>query len=162
MHFWFTVITICLVILPTTSPIRALQSAGCGVVDAIDYPIDELVPGYDDFARYRERFGGNHTGIDIGFDRWGDPVYAAARGRVTYADPEGWDTEKGVVIIEHIMPDNTIAYSLYGHMEETDIIGFPQVGQCIERGSLVGTIGWPSRGRPHLHYEIRRILPNDG
>lgn len=162
MHFWFTVITICLVIFPTTSPIHTLQGAGCGLVDAIDYPIDELVPGYDDFSRYRERFGGNHTGIDIGFDRWGDPVYAAARGRVTYADPEGWDTEKGVVIIEHIMPDNTIAYSLYGHMEETDIIGFPQVGQCIERGSLVGTIGWPSRGRPHLHYEIRRILPNDG
>lgn len=161
-RFWFTVIIFGLLLLPTTLPTHAQTSAACGVVDAIDYPIDELVPGYDDFARYRQRFGGNHTGIDIGFDRWADPVRAAARGRVTYADPEGWDTEKGVVIIEHIMPDNTIAYSLYGHMEETDIIGFPQVGQCVERGSLVGTIGWPSRGRPHLHYEIRKMLPNDG
>lgn len=144
-------------------PAAAQQvSAPCGVVDSIDYPIDKLVSGYDDFGLYRQRFGGNHVGIDIGFDRWGDPVYAAARGRVTYADPEGWDTEKGVVIIEHTFPDGSIIYSLYGHVEQTDTIVLPQAGTCIERGFLVGTIGWPSRGRPHLHYEIRNFLPFEG
>lgn len=140
----------------------AAQVALCGVVDAIDYPIDNLVEGYDDFALYRRRFGGNHVGIDIGFDRWGDPVHAAARGRVTYSDPEGWDTEKGVVIVEHTLPDGSIAYTLYGHMEQTDTLFFPQVGQCVERGDILGGIGWPSRGRPHLHYEIRNFLPDDG
>ncbi|NWG17171.1 MAG: peptidoglycan DD-metalloendopeptidase family protein [Chloroflexi bacterium] len=139
---------------PTTAP--------CGVVDAIDFPIDDLVKGYDDFSLYRPRFGGNHTGVDIAFDRWGDPVRAAARGRVTYSDIAGWDSEKGVVIVEHTFPDGSIAYSLYGHMEQTDEIFFPSVGSCVERGQIVGAVGWPSRGRPHLHYEIRDFLPDDG
>lgn len=134
----------------------------CGIVDAIDYPIDGLVEGYDDFGLFRSRFGGNHVGVDIGFERWGDPVAAAARGRVTYADPEGWDTEKGVVIVEHTFPDGSIAYTLYGHMEQSDTITFPRLGDCVERGQVIGTIGWPSRGLPHLHYEIRSFLPNDG
>jgi hypothetical protein len=134
----------------------------CGIVDEIAYPIEPLVEGYDDFARFRARFGGNHTGLDIGFDRWGDPVYAVARGRVTYSDVEGWDTEKGVVIVEHTFPDGSIAYSLYGHMEQTDTLHFPLVGQCVELGDILGGIGWPSRGRPHLHYELRDFLPDDG
>lgn len=147
----------------TPSPLHAqVTNAPCGVVDSMDYPIDRLVQGYDDFALFRARFGGNHTGIDIGFDRWGDPVHAAARGRVTYSDPAGWDTEKGVVIVEHTFPDSTIAYSVYGHMEQTDTIFFPAIGDCVEKGDLLGGIGWPSRGRPHLHYELRRFLPNDG
>jgi peptidase M23-like protein/putative pyrroloquinoline-quinone binding quinoprotein len=134
----------------------------CGVVDALDYPIEGLVPGYDDFGLYRQRFGGNHTGLDIGFDRWGEPVYATARGRVTYADPEGWGTEKGVVVIQHTFPDGSVVYSVYGHMEESDTIVFPQVGSCVERGTVIGTIGWPSQGRPHLHYELRNFLPYEG
>jgi murein DD-endopeptidase MepM/ murein hydrolase activator NlpD len=132
------------------------------MVDSIDYPIDSLREGYDDFGLFRARFGGNHTGIDIGFDRWGDPVHAAARGRVTYSDTAGWDTEKGVVIVEHTFPDASIAYTLYGHMEQTDTIFFPRVGDCVEKGTVLGGIGWPSRGRPHLHYEIRNFLPDDG
>ena len=156
MRLWFIGL-----LLLAAAPVGA-QPAPCGVVDAIDFPIDGLVRGYDDFALYRPRFGGNHTGIDIGFDRWGDPVRAAARGRVTYADVEGWDTEKGVVIVEHTFPDGSIAYSLYGHMEQTDTIRFPTAGRCVERGDVLGAIGWPSRGRPHLHYEIRDFLPNDG
>lgn len=145
------------------APVFAQQTtAPCGVVDAIDLPIDNLVKGYDDFGLYRPRFGGNHTGIDIGFDRWGDPVHAVARGRVTYSDIAGWDTEKGVVIVEHTFPDGSIAYSLYGHMEQTDTILFAGVGRCVERGDVVGAIGWPSLGRPHLHFEMRDFLPNDG
>jgi murein DD-endopeptidase MepM/ murein hydrolase activator NlpD len=153
-----------LLILFSVRPIIAAPANQdtCAVVDQLDYPIDGLVPGYDDFGLYRERFGGNHTGVDIGFDRWYGPVYASARGRVTYADPEGWDTEKGVVILQHTFPDNSIIYTVYGHMEETDTILFPQVGTCVERGTVIGAIGWPSRGRPHLHYEIRNFLPGDG
>lgn len=158
---------ICLFLLLATSVPASAQPphAPCGVVDAIEYPIDisdTLRRGSDDFALYRARFGGNHVGIDIGFERLGEPVYAAARGRVTYADPEGWDTEKGVVIVEHIFPDGSTAYSLYGHMEETETTFFPLVNQCVEPGDVVGTIGAPSRGLPHLHYEIRGFMPGDG
>ncbi len=134
----------------------------CGVVDSFDYPIDRLVEGYDDFAVHRERFGGNHLGLDIGFDRWGEPVRAAARGRVTLSDLEEWDTEKGVVILEHTFPDGSIVYTLYGHMEQSDDIRFPPAGVCVGQGEVIGVVGWPSRGRPHLHYEIRSLLPNEG
>jgi murein DD-endopeptidase MepM/ murein hydrolase activator NlpD len=137
----------------------------CGVVDAIRLPMDnivELTRGYDDFGLYRERFGGLHTGFDMGFDRLGDPIYAAARGRVTYSDPVGWDTEKGVVIIEHLFPDNRIYYTVYGHVEQTDTIFLAPVGTCVEMGDIIAAEGWPSRGRPHLHYEVRTFLPNDG
>lgn len=153
---------ILLVAMLSPTPLTAQTAAPCGVVDSIGYPIDGLVEGYDDFGHYRARFEGNHVGIDIGFDRWGDPVRAAARGRVTYSDTEGWDTEKGVVIIEHTFPDGSIAYTLYGHMEESDVMRFPSVGTCVSQNSTLGGIGWPSRGRPHLHYEIRNFMPNDG
>lgn len=146
-------------------PAHAQRSAPCGVVDGLDYPIDisdTLEQGFDDFGRYRERFGGLHVGLDIGFRRLGEPVYAAARGLVTYSDTEGWDTEKGVVIVEHTFPDGSIIYTLYGHMEETDTLRFPAVGACVERGQVLGGIGWPSRGLPHLHYEIRNFMPDDG
>lgn|SRR5690606_28518136 len=161
----YRLICIVLLLMLGVPTINAQPIAPCGVVDAIDYPIDisdTLERGYDDFALYRARFGGNHVGIDIGFDRYSEPVYAAARGRVTYADPEGWDTEKGVVIVEHIFPDGSTAFTLYGHMEQTDTIFFPRVNSCVERGAVVGVIGHPSRGRPHLHYEIRNFNLGDG
>ena len=47
-------------------------------------------------------------------------------------------------------------------MEQTDDIHFLPVGTCVERGDIVGVVGWPSRGLPHLHYEIRNFLPDDG
>ncbi|MEZ4669162.1 MAG: PQQ-binding-like beta-propeller repeat protein [Anaerolineae bacterium] len=47
-------------------------------------------------------------------------------------------------------------------MEETNTIKFPAVGDCVELGQVIGTVGWPSLGRPHLHYEMRNRLPNEG
>jgi hypothetical protein len=165
VHAYRTICVFILIFLTVPAAAQPSLNPLCGVVDALDYPIDisdTLSRGYDDFALYRARFGGNHVGIDIGFDRHTEPVYAVARGRVTYADPEGWDTEKGVVIIEHIFPDGRTVYTLYGHMEQTDTVFFPRVNSCVERGEVVGVIGDPSRGRPHLHYEIRNFMPGDG
>lgn len=146
---------------------QADLTAVCGVVDALRYPLDDLVEttlarGYDDFARFRASFGGNHTGFDMGFNQHGDPVRAMARGRVTYSDIEGWDTEKGVVIVEHLFPDGSLIYSLYGHVEEANDITLPRVGDCVAMGDTVGAVGWPSRGAPHLHFEVRTFLPDDG
>jgi outer membrane protein assembly factor BamB len=134
----------------------------CGVVDSIDYPIDGISIDHDDFGMYRAVFNGRHTGIDMAFDRYGDPVRAAARGKVTFSDVAGWDTEKGVVIIEHTFPDDSIFFTLYGHMEEVNGRKFPLVGQCVERGDIIGSVGHPSRGAPHLHYEIRVMKASTG
>lgn len=146
-------------ITPTDAP--------CGVVDQIEYPLADLRQttidgGFDDFALFRARFGGNHVGIDVGFRQQGAVVRAVARGRVTLSNVNEWTTEKGVVIIEHIFPNGERYYSLYGHMEETNEVSFPRVGDCLNTGDPVGAVGWPSLGAPHLHYEIRDFLPTEG
>jgi hypothetical protein len=144
-------------------PIHAQSTpADCGVVDAIMFPVDDMGTRGDDFGIYRGRFGGLHVGVDVAFYQYGDPVRAIARGRVTYADPAGWDSEKGVVIIEHTFPDGSVFYSLYGHMEPAGDYFFPGVGQCVAMGDIVGAVGQPTLSAPHLHFEIRDFNPDDG
>ncbi len=151
-----------LALLPAPAPTGAQTPTDCGVVDAIGYPIDGVSEAGDDFGKYRARFGGLHTGVDVAFYRYGEPVYAAARGRVTYSDPEGWDTEKGVVIVEHTFPDGEVFYTLYGHMESIGDYFFPGVGQCVTPETVVGVVGDPSLSAPHLHFEVRTFGPDDG
>jgi murein DD-endopeptidase MepM/ murein hydrolase activator NlpD len=139
----------------------------CGLVDAIMFPVESIetvtIPeGYDDFSIQRGQFGTNHTGFDVAFYEQGAPVMAAARGKVTYSDIRGWNDERGVVIIAHDFPDGNRYYTVYGHMEETDAYILPEKGDCVEMGDVVGAIGWPTSSSPHLHYEIRSILPDDG
>lgn len=145
-------------------PPSAAQSdtAPCGVVDDFAWPVPDIDVKNPDFAIYRARFGGLHTGIDVAFEQLGMPVQAAARGIVTYSDPEGWDTEKGVVVVEHTMPDGTLVNTLYGHMEQLNGYYFPQVDDCVELGDIVGAVGYPSRGLPHLHYEVRTRYRYEG
>src|SRR5215475_13635555 len=153
LNWLFIVLTI-LALLPLQIT-HAQGTDPCGVVDSIDYPIDGVSIQNDDFGMYRAGFGGWHTGIDMAFARYGDPVRAAARGRVTFSVPAGWDIEKGVVIIEHVFPDNSIYFTLYGHMEEINGRSFPKVGECVERGQIIGSVGHPAQEAPHLHYEVR-------
>ena len=80
----------------------------------------------------------------------GEPVYAAAAGRIVFARDAGagWGN---VVIVEHTAPDGTKIQSLYGHLET---IAKPE-GE-VKRREPVGTIG-NAGGRYlcHLHFEIR-------
>ncbi|MBN2469392.1 MAG: M23 family metallopeptidase [Anaerolineae bacterium] len=147
---------------PAAPRAAAQPGADCGIVDTISYPIEDSRRRGDDFGIYRGKFGGLHTGVDVAFYRYGDPVYAIAAGRVTYANPEGWDTEKGVVIIEHTFPDGSVFYSLYGHMQPIGDYFFPGIGQCINAGDIVGAVGSPTLSAPHLHFEIRDFGPDDG
>ncbi len=144
------------------APARSQPAASCGVVDSLRFPINSEREQGGDFGMFRQKFGGLHTGVDIAFYEYGSPVYAIANGRVTYADPEGWDTEKGVVIIEHTFPDGSLFYSLYGHMEPIGDYFFPGVGQCVRPGDVVGAVGRPTLSAPHLHFEIRDFGPDDG
>ena len=147
----------------TSGPTSAqTEVAPCGYVDGFDFPLAGVDTEKSDFGIYRTRFGGLHTGIDIGFHQYGDPVRAAARGRVTYSNPEGWDTEKGVVVIQHTFPDGTLVNTLYGHMEEVNGYHFPTMNQCVEQGQIIGAIGDPSLSLPHLHYEVRTRYRHEG
>lgn len=136
--------------------------APCGYIDGFDYPVPNVNLERTDFGIYRTRWGGLHTGIDVAFRQTGDPVRAAARGIITYSDIEGWDTEKGVVVIQHTLPDGSLVNTLYGHMEELNGHTFPFEGQCVERGDIIGAVGDPSLSAPHLHYEVRTRYRYEG
>ncbi len=150
--------------LPVSSESTLLQP--CGVINAphlIDYPVDRFeFQVISPFGRPSGRYDGQlHAADDwikIEGPSLGEPVHAIGPGRVTYANPTGWGRDRGVVIIEHVLADGTYFYSLYGHIDESEIHNFPARGSCVNLGDVVGVIADP-RPAPHLHFEIRNFGP---
>ncbi|MCB8985081.1 MAG: peptidoglycan DD-metalloendopeptidase family protein [Ardenticatenaceae bacterium] len=141
------------------------RASSCGIVDILDFPLDppdalNVSRGGGDFGVFRDRYGKYHAGEDWRApgegSSFGKPVYSIGNGRVMYAEPEGWNRDKGVVIIEHIFADGRSFYSFYGHLDPPSVILQP--GECVQRGQTVGNIGKP-RTSPHLHFEIRTHMP---
>jgi outer membrane protein assembly factor BamB len=84
------------------------------------------------------------------------PVYSIGHGLITYAEPNGWGRDQGVVIVRHTAPDGDKFLSFYGHLDPPSVV--LNAGDCLVRGEQVGEIGRP-RSSPHLHFEIRTHLP---
>jgi len=111
--------------------------------------------------------GRYHTGEDWYGGRGsslGQPVRAAAAGRVTFTSATAWGRDGGVVILEHRLPDDTIAYSVYGHLMETPEIPLPAALSCVPAGAVIGAVG-DARPAPHVHFEIKvndPTLPGSG
>ncbi len=136
----------------------------CGTADSLQYPVDtaSFTLSQDYGVASPRHQGRYHTGEDWYGGRgtsFGQPVQAAARGRVTYSYPLGWGRDGGVVIIEHRMPDESLIYTQYGHMMETDAIKFPPRETCVEAGTVIGAIT-DARPGPHLHFEVRVANPD--
>lgn len=159
---------------PSTTATPAEVAASTTVVDGFDFPVgprdaDEPPPGYysavglanDDYYR---TFRAWHTGDDWNGPGPGDadlglPVYATANGVVVasgYYSP-AWGN---IVVIQHTLPNGATLWTQYAHLKER----LAQVGQVVERGQIIGSIGkganniWPA----HLHYEMRQCdLPPD-
>lgn len=141
------------------------SGARCGVVDVFDFPIDPpdaatVGRGGGDFGHFRSRYDKYHAGEDwgapAGRQNFGTPVYSIGHGWVSYAQPEGWNRDKGVIIVQHTLADGRVLYSFYGHLDPPSITLEP--GECVLRGQQVGNIGRP-RTPPHLHFEMRTHLP---
>lgn len=136
----------------------------CGIADSISYPVDtnqfRLGQNYGTASpRHQGRF---HTGEDWFAGRGaslGQPVRAAARGRVTYSSPLAWGRDGGVIIIEHTFPDGSIFYTQYGHLTQGEDQTFAPRLSCVEKGDLLGYIG-TARPAPHLHFEVRSNNPD--
>ncbi|PRR69293.1 peptidoglycan DD-metalloendopeptidase family protein [Neomoorella humiferrea] len=90
------------------------------------------------------RGGEFHTGMDIG-GNIGQPVGAAADGRVTFA---GYDGGYGrMVIIDH----GGGLVTRYAHLSGFNV----RVGQRVSRGQVIGYVGTSGRTTgPHLHFEV--------
>ncbi|HEU0074367.1 MAG TPA: M23 family metallopeptidase [Dehalococcoidia bacterium] len=92
-----------------------------------------------------------HTlGIDIGLDYDVDsPISASARGRVTWAGGEDWETYGHHVIIDHGGGMET----LYGHLYEV----FVKEGDVVSQGQLLGYGGDTGiADGKHLHFEVHK------
>jgi hypothetical protein len=141
----------------------AQDVGACGVVDAVQFPVDprtyQMVQGYG-VPSFRHQ-GRYHSGEDWygGPQSVGAPVAAIAAGRVTYSSPSGWGRDGGVVIVEHTMPDESVYYSLYGHIAERGDIQFPARYSCVTLGQVIGAIA-DVRPAPHLHWELRDSRPD--
>ena len=97
-------------------------------------------------SRFGERWGEQHSGIDIGAPL-GSPNKAADGGVVKFA---GWSGNYGkLVIIDHENGYTTY----YGHNNTIKV----KVGQRVARGEVIGTVGETGRATgPHLHFEVRK------
>ena len=136
----------------------------CGLAALFDYPIS---PPDADNGRLRQEYanerrpGSYHTGEDWtveGGASFGEPVYSAGHGQVIYAAPNGWGTDRGVVIVEHTFDGGSTLLSFYGHLDPPSVV--LRAGQCVTRGEQVGEIGRP-RTPPHLHFELRTHMPEE-
>ncbi len=135
----------------------------CRYATTIEFPVDRssfrLV---QEFGALSARHQGRaHTGEDWYAGEGGGPhvVRAIADGRVTFSSPNGWGSDGGVIIVEHTFPDNSIAYSMYGHLSEAGGVAFPAAFTCVRAGDVLATIG-DVRPAPHLHFEIRTSNPS--
>jgi murein DD-endopeptidase MepM/ murein hydrolase activator NlpD len=145
-----------------TASLEAYVRDGNIQVDRLER-VPSLRPVPSHLGRLTSRFGrridpinhrlSQHNGIDIAANR-GTPIYASARGVVTSS---GYENQLGnIVRIDH---GNRIE-TWYAHMDALTV----KVGQTVERGEQVGTVGTTGRTTgPHLHYEVHvNGVPVDG
>jgi murein DD-endopeptidase MepM/ murein hydrolase activator NlpD len=109
------------------------------------------VRGYitDGFGVRHNPFGGRdtemHTGLDIATNP-GTAIESTADGIVIFAGFTGG--YGNVVVVDHGYGITT----RYGHMQQVEVA----VGQHVNRGSVVGTVGSTGRSTgSHCHYEVR-------
>lgn len=112
------------------------------------------VPGFSYISCYfgwDYYFGRYHKGIDIGdWGIFGSNIYATKGGTVIIA--EDWYIP-GYSYGKYVTVDHGGGYtSTYAHMDTVNVY----VGQVVEKGDVLGTVGNTgfSTG-PHLHFEIR-------
>jgi len=85
-----------------------------------------------------------HNGIDVAAAD-GTPIYAPARGRVTFAGRKG--PLGNALVLDHGFGVKTV----YGHTKEILVA----TGETVERGDKIASIGSSGRSTgPHLHYVV--------
>ena len=107
------------------------------------------------YSSQNQRWYRGHLGEDwarTGGGSLGEPVYAAAAGRVvTLLDNCGNYVD--VVIIEHQVDGlSEPIYSFYGHLEAD---GYVSEGDWVAKRQQIGVLGDPVSFFPHLHFEIK-------
>ncbi|MBA5629189.1 murein hydrolase activator EnvC family protein [Moheibacter lacus] len=127
------------------------------ITDGFDFPVGKPEgEGYYDAQHFGENghLGEDWNGNGGGDTDLGDPVYAVANGKVSFAEDlkGGWGK---VVRIIHTLPSGEQVESLYAHFDEI----FVQLDEEIKKGQKIGTIGTADgQYKAHLHFEIREKI----
>ena len=105
--------------------------------------------GWPTAGRISVKFGakpGSGTGVLIN-GKMGQPIYAAASGRVVYAG-SGLIGYGQLIILKH----NDTYLSAYGYTDSLLV----KEGQQVKKGQRIATMGEGPERKPRLHFEIRR------
>jgi hypothetical protein len=150
-----------MVLALSCSSLQAFDTVRCQLADGFDFPVGK--PDAAGYYKARGFWPNGHLGEDWngrggGDSDEGDPIYSIGRGVVVMSEDVkvGWGN---VVIIRHVYREVTgkveMVDSLYGHLLERKV----RVGQTVERGQVIGTMG-SNRGMypVHLHLEVRKNL----
>lgn len=104
--------------------------------------------------------------IHIGLDLWikaETKVLAALDGKVhSFKNNLGLGNYGPTIILEHKI-ENTIFYTLYGHLSEKSIVNL-KIGDQFKKGSQIATLGNNTINgnyAPHLHFQIIVNLENN-
>ncbi|MBI4136411.1 MAG: peptidoglycan DD-metalloendopeptidase family protein [Candidatus Vogelbacteria bacterium] len=89
-----------------------------------------------------------YNGVDLAIAA-GEPIYAAADGRVIISRSSGWNGGYGnYIVVKH---DNG-TQTLYAH-NQSNIVS---VNQAVVQGQVIGYIGSTGKSTgPHVHFEVR-------
>ena len=123
---------------PAPAPAPAAKpAAGSGGVAFIWPAKGKLVAGFSEAS---------NKGVDIG-GKIGDPVFAAAPGRVMYTGT-GIRGYGKLIVIKHDDGFN----SVYAHNSQILV----KEGQTVKRGERIAILGDTDSDTPKLHFEIRK------
>ncbi len=109
------------------------------------YPVDApQTTGFGDRRLYNGWKKGWHKGLDLGAYE-GDPVEAPAAGVVVH-------TARGIVNGNTVVLSHGVGLgTVYLHLNSIQV----KVGQQVEAGQVIGTVGGTGGFAPHLHWEAR-------
>lgn len=111
---------------------------------AAHWPVDGAVTSRFGYRQLTVNGTNMHYGVDLD-GHTGDPIRAAAPGRVAFA---GWMGGFGKLVV---IQDGDVEY-YYAHASELLV----SEGQAVQSGDLIARVGATGRVTgPHLHFEVR-------
>lgn len=133
---------------------------------AFTYPVGDLyhvapgvargIPPYRITRGFSEPEGKRrHQGADFSNGRGGDVVHATAHGLVVLAEPRDTADFGCRIVIAHRLPDGSLAYSVYAHLEPGSLR--VREGDRAWLAQPIARVGHSGNASgDHLHFELRR------